>query len=192
MNRLQTRVLIGAGIAVLWLLAFFASGILSWLLALIAAITTFYAVGLFIYRNSSPWRRLYFPLIQRYAFLGAFHVRLADTAQTEFTPRKPLCVLLKEFQPDFTEEAIEQILDNWQSEFENFDDARLFQQIYQEAGIRSEDLPAKLNTLRTSMIDPQNYNSCFVRHAIGQIIHAKAGNEQKKKYWQALLSGKVS
>ncbi len=25
----------------------------------------------------------------------------------EFTPRKPLGVLLKEFQPDFTEEAIE-------------------------------------------------------------------------------------
>jgi hypothetical protein len=165
---------------------------LSWLLALIAAITTFYAVGLFIYRNSTPWRRLYFPLIQRYAFLGPIHVRFADTAQTKFTPRKPLGVLLKEFQPDFTEEAIERILDNWQSEFENFDDALLFQQIFQEAGIRSEDLPGKLNNLRTSMIDSQNYNSCFVRHAIGQIIHAKAGNEQKKKYWQALLSGKVS
>ncbi len=49
MNRLQTRVLIGSAIAVLWLLAFIASGMLSWLLVLIAAISTFYAVGLFIF-----------------------------------------------------------------------------------------------------------------------------------------------
>ena len=126
MNRQQTRALIIAAVAALWMLVFFAAGWLFWLLAVVATITTYYVVGLYIYRNSSPWRRLYFPLIQRYAFLGAAHVRLADMAQTEFTPRKPLGVLLKEFQPDFTDEQIERMLDKWQSEFETFVDADLF------------------------------------------------------------------
>lgn len=192
MNRRQARVLIVAAIVVLWALVFIASGWLFWPLAVIAVIVTCYVVGLYIYRNSSPWRRIYFPLIQRYAFLGGAHVRLADMAQTKFTPRKPLGVLLREFQPAFTDEQIERILDKWQSEFEDFDDADLFQQIFQESGIRSEDMSEKLNKLHTTMIDPQSYNSCFVRHAIGQIIHAKVGIEQKKQYWHALLFKKVS
>ena len=192
MNRRQTRVLIIAAIAVLWVLVFFATGWIFWPLVVVAAIITCYVVGLYIYRNSSPWRRLYFPLIQRYAFLGGAHVRLADMAQTKFTPRKPLGVLLKEFQPDFTDEQIERMLDKWQSEFETFDDADLFRKIFQEAGIGSEGVSEKINKLRTTMIDPQNYNSCFVRHVIGQIIHAKAGIEQKKQYWHALLFKKVS
>lgn len=192
MNRRQARVLIVAAIVVLWALVFIASGWLFWPLAVIAVIVTCYVVGLYIYRNSSPWRRIYFPLIQRYAFLGGAHVRLADMAQTKFTPRKPLGVLLREFQPAFTDEQIERILDKWQSEFEDFDDADLFQQIFQESGIRSEDMSEKLNKLHTAMIDPQSYNSCFVRHAIGQIIHAKVGIEQKKQYWHALLFKKVS
>jgi hypothetical protein len=76
--------------------------------------------------------------------------------------------------------------------FETFVDADMFRQIFQEAGVGSDDVSEKLNKLRTTMTDPQSYNSCFVRYAIGQIIHAKAGIEQKKQYWHALLFKKVS
>ena len=192
MNLKRADFLKALAVTGLWGVTFLVTGWLFLLLAAVAGIITYYVVGLYVYRNREPWRRIYFPLIQRYAFLGAAHVRLAELAQAEFHPRKPLGVLLKEFQPAYTEHDIERILARWQIEFETFADADLFQEIFQEAGTRSEDMSDKLMNFRAAMFDPKNYNSCFVRHAIGQIISAKAGIEQKKRYWKALLSQKVS
>lgn len=192
MNLKQADSLKVLAVVGLWGGTFLVTGWLFWLLAAVVGIITYYVVGLYVYRNYEPWRRIYFPLIQRYAFLGAAHVRLAELAQAEFHPRKPLGVLLKEFQPVYSEQDIERILARWQIEFETFADADLFREIFQEAGTRSEDVSDKLMNFRAAMLDPRSYNACFVRHAIGQIISAKAGIDQKKRYWKALLSQKVS
>ena len=54
-------------------------------------------IGRFIYYNSTPWRRIYFPLINRYAYLGGAHVEIAEQTGTEFSPLSPLFILLKDY-----------------------------------------------------------------------------------------------
>ena len=57
---------------------------------------------------------------------------------------------------------------------------------------RHGEVDRRLESVRTAIYDPDNYNGFFVRYAVGEIIGAKLGPSQKMHYWCALLRGEVS
>lgn len=178
-------------LATLWAVTILAEGWLFWILLGISGVASYFVIGRWIYRNSSPWRRIYFPLINRYSFLSGAQIVVADQAGEQFTPKKPLAVLLKEIQPAFTDDEISYLLENWQRDFETFQNAALFVQIMRENGVSERELAAKIQALAATMRQGNNYNGFFVRHAIGEIIESKVGVSQKKSYWRAVLSGRL-
>jgi hypothetical protein len=177
-------------IGILWVVTILAESWLFWILLGISGVASYFIIGRWIYRNSSPWRRIYFPLIDRYSFLSGAHIAAADMAGEQFTPKKPLAVLLKEIQPAFTDDEISYLLEKWKNDFETFQNAPLFEEIMRENGVSEQELSMKVQALATILQD-NNYNALFVRHAVGEIIESKVGSSQKKAYWRAVLSGRL-
>jgi hypothetical protein len=178
-------------LGILWVVTILVEGWLFWILFGISGVASYFIIGRWIYRNSSPWRRIYFPLVDRYSFLSGAHVAAADMAGEQFSPKKPLAVLLKEIQPAFTDDEISYLLEKWQHDFESFQNASLFGEIMRENGVSERELPVKVQALATAMAQGNNYNALFVRHAVGEIIESKVGSSQKKAYWRAVLSGRL-
>ena len=184
-------IIILTAVAALWMITFLTSGWVFWLLLLFSVVVTYRVLGLWFYRNASGWRRIYFPLINRYSFLGGAHLEGARSAGVTFTPKNPFGILLKESHPELTDEEISYTLDKWEMEFKAGGDKELFADILSENSVSSQELTLRLEEMREGMLEPENYNGYFVRYAIGEIIDVKLGRDAKKKYWRAIISGKV-
>ncbi len=178
--------------AVAWGVTFLTHGWVFWVLLVISILITYYVLGGWIYHNASPWRRIYFPLIQQYSFLAGAHAGIAEQTGQTFTPRGPVAALLKQIQPGFTEGEVTYLLDKWECELRNGGDQDLLTQIMQDNKVPPQDIPARLERIMKRMNEPENYNAFFIRYAIGETIEAKVGRKEKKSYWKALLEGKIS
>lgn len=178
--------------AVAWGVTILTHGWVFWVLLVISVLITYYVLGGWYYRNASPWRRIYFPLIQDYSFLAGAHLGIAEQTGHAFTPRGPVGALLKQIQPEFTEGEVVYLLDKWEHELQNGGDQDLLTQIMQENNVPPQDIPLRLARIKGRTNEPKNYAAFFVRYAIGEIIESKVGRKEKKSYWKALLEGKIS
>jgi hypothetical protein len=166
------------------------AGWLFWTLFPLAALATFLFVVRWVHRNWTPWRRMYFPLIDRYAALSGFHLGVADRTGVEFTPKKPLAVLIKEIEPTRTDEEVELVLNKWEVDFDS--DHHVFEELLREGKGSDADISIKLKRLRNSMQNGDNRNVFFVRYVIGKFIEAKFGKDELKAYWRAIFRREVS
>lgn len=178
--------------AAAWGVTFLAHGVLFWVLLLVSAMVSYFVLGGWIYRNASPWRRVYFGMIEKYSMLAGAQAYIAEAAGQTLNPRGPVAALLKQIQPGITEDEITYLLDDWERELQNGVDPDLLTEIMQENKVPPQDIPARLERLQKLMAEPKNYNAFFVRCAIGDAIEAEAGREQKKAYWKAVLGGKIA
>ena len=85
--------------AVVWVVTFLAHGWVSWAFLVVSILITYFVLGNWIYCHASPWRRIYFPMIDRYSRLAGAHSALAEVSGQSFTPRGPVAALLKQIQP---------------------------------------------------------------------------------------------
>lgn len=176
---------------VLWVLVFFATGWAFWVFLVLACLATYFIVGRWVYRNATPWRRLYFPLIDRYAILSGAHLAIADRTGEAFSPKKPLAVLLNEFEPGHTDEETQFALDKWELDFESGRTDELFVTLLRERGASADRAVAMSEELGKRMRHGDGRNGFFVRYVIGEVIEARLGVAQKKAYWRAILSGRL-
>ena len=118
----------------------------------------------------------------------------ADMTNTEFSPLKPLLVLLKEYAPNWPDSEIQSSLEQWKRELDTFDCREFFAQVFRDVNNSKDQsrLDEMVEKAREHMMDENNYNGALVRYVIGQVIEREAGLEQKKRYWKAVLSGKVA
>jgi hypothetical protein len=175
----------------LWILTISVRGWLFWICLIITVVASYLVIGRFIYHNSTPWRRIYFPLINRYAYLGGFHLEIAEQTGAEFSPLTPLFMLLKDYLKDVERTQLEEMLRKWKAEFDDFQCRRVFQEILSRRNLDPEKVNEKVEHIRQTIFEAKNYNGSLVRYVIGQVIERKLGPEQKKKYWEAVLSGDV-
>jgi hypothetical protein len=158
-----------------------------WVFAFVLALVAYLVIGRLVFRNATAWRRIYFPLIDRYSVLGGAHVGMADKAGTDFTPKRPLAVLLKEYNPAWTAEEIELLLSKWTVDFESNHD--FFDELFdKEVNRPSERSRKSWESIRTG----EGRNSFFVRYVIGKLIESTLGSNERKAYWRAILKGDVS
>lgn len=68
--------------------------------------------------DAESWRSVYKSLIDRYSFLGGAHMEYAKLTNNQFTPIRPLAVLLKEHWPTFSDDEIQTLLNQWKSAFD--------------------------------------------------------------------------
>jgi signal recognition particle GTPase len=67
----------------------------------------------------------------------------------------------------------------------------VFQEILNRRNLDPEKVSEKIEHIRRTIFEAENYNGSLVRYVIGEVIDRKLGPEQKKDYWQAVLSGHV-
>jgi len=141
--------------------------------------------------DKPPWRKLYDPLMDRYAVLSGAQLAMADARGSEFSPLDPLAVLLQEFQPTLTEDEISDFLESCKVQFDSFAIGDLLTQIYQEANLPPEEILGRLEERRTTFLNEKFYNGYLVRFVIGELIgyNQEAGPEERKRYWAAMLAG---
>ncbi len=117
----------------------------------------------------------------------------ADMTNTEFSPLKPLLVLLKEYAPNWPDNEMQTFLEEWKHELDTFQCREFFGQVFRDMDHSMDEsrVDEMIEKARNHMVSEANYNGVLVRYVIGQVIERDAGLEQKKRYWKAVLTGKV-
>jgi len=112
---------------------------------------------------------------------------------TEFSPLKPLLVLMKEYSPNWPDDEIQRALEQWKEELDTFQCREVFAQVYREVhpSMDRSKVDEMVEKVRQHMLDGTNYNGSLVPYVIGQVIEREAGLKQKRRYWKAVLLGEV-
>lgn len=173
----------------LWLVVFLTRGWLFWVLVLVSAVISWFVIGRYLYRNASPWRRIYFPLIDHYAFVSGAHIHFADATGEAFSPINPMRAVLKAGWPNASDEETDGVLSEFKRRFDEFD-RPFFAELVHEV-LPNDDIESRLDLLRQEMFG-NNYNAMLVRYIIGEIIALQAGIDQKKKFWKAVLTNRIA
>lgn len=197
-------VVLGAQLAfviVLWFVSVLAHGWVSWIALALAIPMTLWAFGFVFHRYGTAWRRIYFGLSDYHASMVGAHLAIADMTEGRMAcdPLKPLFAVIKKSSTDMTDSQAETCLKQWKTEFdaevkELFGNSNGFlHEVYKELHPSADEfeVTTELVRARAEMRKKENYDTYLLRYVIGQVVEKNAGSGQKKKYWKAVLTGKV-
>jgi hypothetical protein len=179
--------------SVLWVTFLYTQSWISWIAVALAIPPTVWIFGFVIHRYGTAWRRYYFGLMDYHAAIVAAHLvatRLTD-GRLAFDPLKPFAAVIKKSAPGMADSEVEKHLSQWKQEFDNFEFRQLFWELYAET-VGNSDADEMVNEIRESMARNENYNESLLRYIIGKVIQKNAGPEQNRRYWRAVLRGKVT
>lgn len=174
---------------------FFAVGIMSKGILSVIALSIF-LILLFLnlyrywYRYSEVWRRIHFSFMVRYAAKIGYAVGLTERDQKEAKIDIVLTDLLKEIIQDWSSIQAQQFLDIIKNKIEKFSEKSLFVDIFRKI-IVSDDKVQELVDKFGDKLKSQNDKGLFIRYVIAELIEKDYGIEEKKKYFEALLTGRA-
>lgn len=186
---------------VLWTVSVLAHGWISWIALGLAIPVTLWVFGYIFHRYGTAWRRIYFGLMDYHAGIVSTHLTVADMTEGRmaFDRLKPLLAIIRRSSSNMADNELETCLQRWKSEFDTkvvdlFESSdRCFHELYAELHPTADEFEVTTEVIstRAQMLKKENYDSYLLRYVIGQIIGNKVGLDQKKRYWKAVLTGKV-
>ena len=181
--------------ALFWGISLVTQGWLSWIAGSLALLATVWVLGFVVHRYGRSWRRIYFGFMDHYSFMANAH--LAVEAMTEggmaFDQLKPIAASMKRDSPKMNDGEVETWLARWKSEADAFETREFFRDLYAEINPSMNELEVRqaIDDMQNQVLSEEHYNSYLLRYIIGQIIEKDAGIDEKKRYWRAILTGKV-
>jgi hypothetical protein len=167
----------------------FLSGWPRWIALVAALVLSHFVIGLWWYRNATPWRRTYFRAIGAFAHLSGIHLRLAEATGEAYSPESAFPALLRNLYPDWTDQQITATIATYQHQIADGSYRREWEARFNEV---FASVPAsRRNELMIKHFEAADAG-LRVRSLIADLIEQESGQAQRALFWRALFAGKVT
>lgn len=172
--------------------ALITSGIASIVFWVLFGLITLFEIGRFYHRLASPWRRLHYPIMIRYAAITGAEAAMAQNENREFDVKKVLHNLAKNIFPDFSDEEIQEEIDTVEEKMQQFSDRESLEREFTKANpnIDKNKLKEVLNKIAQILKDPEE-RGLIVRWFIAEIVERDYGKAERAKYLYSVISGQA-
>lgn len=175
-------------------LAFLTSGIFSIILWVLFTFVILYEVYIFYFRLSSPWRRLHFSLMMRYATIAGRQMGLAKSTGKEFSIREALGILVKSAYPHIDDTEINLLIKSAKEKMVKFDDKEALEKLIQKnnTAMDKNKLREVVDKLEDMLKDPEKEKKgLYIRYVIAEIVGRDYGEKERLNYINAVILGQA-
>ena len=174
-------VLLWAGVALL-------GGWLRWIALIPALVASYFILGLWWYRNSTPWRRVYFRAIGVFAPLAGVYLAAAEAAGTTYDPATAFPALLRRLYPSWSERQVSAALQAYEQKLASGAYRAEWEKHFHEVFAQ---LPATKRQELMLKHFTEADRSIRARSLIADLIEREAGSAQRAAFWRALFAGQI-
>lgn len=168
--------------------ALFTSGILSVVFWTLFSLVTLFKISLFYHRLASPWRRLHYPLMVRYALVAGRQSAISLKENKEFDMKTAIKEFVKVIYPDWTDKEIQkfiEIIDEKMNSFADKDNLHLF---FKKINPQIED--KEINELLGKI--QEYFKKRNPRWVIAEVVERDYGVDERVKYLYSVIIGRAN
>lgn len=172
---------------IFFVLALITSGLLSISFWVLFTIVTLFEIARYYHYLASPWRRLYYPLMVRYAFFIGLQMSIAEKLKREVNITTALIDFMRSIYPNWTEEEVEKFLENVRIKMLKFTDRKGLIDAFKKNN-------PSLNLGRISK-ELDKFHKALKREnprwVIAEIVERDYGIDERIKYLQSIITGRA-
>jgi len=171
-------------------MALLTSGILSIIFWLLFGLVTLFEAGRYYHRLGSPWRKLHFPLMVRYAAIIGYETGRSRIDGSEFSFPEALSNLIKSAYPYIEDVEVDSMIESAEKKMINFSDRIALQELFEKnnPSVGQNKIQELMDKIETTLKNPEE-KGLRVRYTIGEIVGRDYGEQERLKYIRAVISG---
>lgn len=171
--------------------ALLCSGIVSTLLWALFGLITVWQAGRFHYLLRSPWRRIHFPLMVRYAHIAGLETGLAQSTGSEFGFEGALRALVTSAYPHWDDGQVDLLISSARDKMTSFSDREALSELFKRRNplIETSRLDEAMRVMERALTDPEE-KGIRVRYVIAEVIGRDYGPQERLRYISSVLTGR--
>lgn len=171
-----------------FVLALITSGFLSISFWIVFTIVTLFEVTCYYHRLASPWKRLHYSLMTRYAFFIGLQASIAKKTGKKLDINAILIGFVKNIYPDWTQEEVESFLESIDKKMEKFADRESLVNAF-----KKDNPPLDVIKLNKELNEfHESFKRKNPRWIIAEIVERDHGKDEKIKYLQSVATGRTN
>ena len=178
--------------SIFFFVALIISGMASIIFWVLFGLITLFEAGRFYHRLASPWRRLHYPIMVRYAAIAGAEAAMAQNENREFDVKKALHNLAKNIFTDFSEKEIQEGIDVVEEKMQKFLDRESLESEFTKtnSSIDKSKLKEVLDKIANALKDPKE-RGLMVRWFVAEMIERDYGEVERAKYLRCVIIGQA-